>query len=124
MKVQTSKGEHKLRWEYGTCDKQVPNGRDAEGNKKFLSVKQDCTSCVITDDKGEEVARITNTRYFKDPENKPLVRKQTFETAISGFNKSDRRAFWDVFTAHVKRDADDKRFRAPKKHEDQSKEAA
>lgn len=108
MKVVTSKGEHSLRWQYETCNKQVRKGNGTE------TVPQDCTSCIITDVEDEEVANVKITRWFKDSKNKPLARRQTFEMAIKGFNKEDRRAFWDVFAANVKRDENDKRFRKKK----------
>ena len=108
MKVAASTGEHKLRWQYGTCDKQVRKGTGTE------TIQQDCTSCIITNADGEEVANVKITRYFKDPENKPLARRQSFEMAIKAFGKADRKAFWDVFTANVKRDQLDKRFRKKK----------
>jgi hypothetical protein len=114
-----------VRWRYDTRDKQVrvPDSLINEQKKAIYalaipleqkrelcaaiiteeSVQQELTSCIISNSETQEqLSVVTVTRWFRDPDNKPLARKTTFELAINGFSKADKRLIWAEFLKSVR----------------------
>ena len=126
MQVILNKGERvHVRWRYSTRDKQVriPGSLikaqermiyglniPLEEKRELLNAivretttKQELTTCFVTNSETEEnLAEVTVIRWHKDLDNKPLARKMTFEMAIKGFGKEDKRILWEEYLKSVR----------------------
>lgn len=125
MEVLLSNGERiRFRWKYDQRDKQVRVTDSVLSKQKktiyalgisleekralcerlpeWETVKQDLTTCIVSDLEGEPLSEVTVTRWFKDPDNKPLARKTTFEMAIKAFKKEDKKIIWTSFLKTVR----------------------
>lgn len=97
MKVQTSIGTLRFRWEYGGVQtKTVPLFRGKE-----RIIEQDVTICDISSGK-EVIATGKVGRFISDPYDKHEARKNSFAAAIKGLKKEDRAIAWGEFRKLIK----------------------
>ena len=98
MKVQILLGNVNVRWHYGGTRKITPVGRKYEG----VLIDQETTSCILTNDKKEEVAKGIVGRFNLDEPNKFAARKAAFGAAIKNFPKADKKVLWNSYMKAVK----------------------
>jgi hypothetical protein len=97
MKIQTSIGTLRFRWEYGGVQNKTIN----LNRGKERVIEQDITTCDISSGK-EVIATGKVGRFVSDEYNKHDARKYSFAAAIKNLKKEDRAIAWDEFRKSIK----------------------